>query len=77
MMMTARSFLRDSIALVVATVAGSRVALGTAAFGGMFSAAVVGTLPMPVMYDVVQGVPERVAGKLGGEPAQVPVERAP
>ncbi len=73
-MMTALSFLLGIIPLVVATGAGagSRVALGTAVFGGMLAATVVGTLLIPVMYYVVQGVREKVKGKLGGKPAEVP-----
>jgi len=74
-MMTALSFLLGILPLVVATGAGagSRVALGTAVFGGMLAATVVGTLLIPVMYYVVQGVREKVKGWLGGKPAAVPV----
>jgi HAE1 family hydrophobic/amphiphilic exporter-1 len=64
-MMTALSFLLGIIPLVVATGAGagSRVALGTAVFGGMLAATVVGTLLIPVMYYVVQSIRERVKGQ--------------
>jgi len=73
-MMTALSFLLGILPLVVATGAGagSRVALGTAVFGGMLAATVVGTLLIPVTYYIVQGVRERVKGWLGGKPAAVP-----
>jgi HAE1 family hydrophobic/amphiphilic exporter-1 len=63
-MMTALSFLLGIIPLVVATGAGagSRVALGTAVFGGMLAATVIGTLLIPVSYYVVQGVREKLNG---------------
>jgi HAE1 family hydrophobic/amphiphilic exporter-1 len=63
-MMTALSFVLGILPLVVATGAGagSRVSLGTAVFGGMLAATVIGTLLIPVMYYVVQGVRERVKG---------------
>ena len=63
-MMTALSFLLGIFPLVIATGAGagSRVALGTAVFGGMLAATVIGTLLIPVMYFVVQGVREKVKG---------------
>ena len=78
-MMTALSFLLGIVPLVVATGAGagSRVALGTAVFGGMLAATLVGTLLIPVMYYVVQtirewikGVPARPAS--GPEPGAAP-----
>jgi HAE1 family hydrophobic/amphiphilic exporter-1 len=63
-MMTALSFLLGIVPLVVATGAGagSRVALGTAVFGGMLAATVIGTLLIPVMYYVVQATREKVKG---------------
>jgi HAE1 family hydrophobic/amphiphilic exporter-1 len=63
-MMTALSFVLGIVPLVVATGAGagSRVALGTAVFGGMLAATVIGTLLIPVMYFVVQSVREKVKG---------------
>jgi len=63
-MMTALSFVLGIIPLVVATGAGagSRVSLGTAVFGGMLAATVIGTLLIPVMYYVVQGIREKVKG---------------
>jgi hydrophobic/amphiphilic exporter-1 (mainly G- bacteria), HAE1 family len=42
--------------------AGSRVALGTAVFGGMLAATMIGTLLIPVMYFVVQSTREKVKG---------------
>ncbi len=63
-MMTALSFVLGILPLVVATGAGagSRVSLGTAVFGGMLAATVVGTLLIPVMYFVVQSIREKVKG---------------
>jgi multidrug efflux pump subunit AcrB len=60
-MMTALSFLLGILPLVVATGAGagSRVALGTAVFGGMLAATVIGILLIPVTYYVVQGIREK------------------
>jgi len=65
------------VPLVVATGAGagSRVALGTAVFGGMLAATVVGTALIPVMYFVVQGIRERIKGPMGpAEQSQPAVE---
>jgi HAE1 family hydrophobic/amphiphilic exporter-1 len=63
-MMTALSFVLGIFPLVVATGAGagSRVSLGTAVFGGMLAATVIGTLLIPVMYFVVQSIREKVKG---------------
>jgi len=68
-MMTALSFLLGIVPLVVTTGAGagSRVALGTAVFGGMLAATVVGTALIPVMYYVVQVIREKVKGPMGTE----------
>ena len=70
-MMTALSFVLGIIPLVVATGAGagSRVSLGTAVFGGMLAATVVGTLLIPVMYFVVQSIREKVKGSPKTAPA--------
>jgi HAE1 family hydrophobic/amphiphilic exporter-1 len=72
-MMTALSFILGIIPLVVASGAGagSRVSLGTAVMGGMLAATVIGTLLIPAMYFVVQGVRERVKGR----PAEVDLEQ--
>jgi HAE1 family hydrophobic/amphiphilic exporter-1 len=78
-MMTALSFLLGIVPLVVATGAGagSRVALGTAVFGGMLAATVVGILLIPVTYYVVQGVRERVKGLVRGHGRRPAGPRAP
>jgi HAE1 family hydrophobic/amphiphilic exporter-1 len=70
-MMTALSFLLGIIPLVVATGAGagSRVALGTAVFGGMLAATVIGILLIPVTYYVVQWIREKVTGRGVAVPA--------
>jgi len=71
-MMTALSFLLGIVPLVVASGAGagSRVALGTAVFGGMLAATVVGILLIPVTYFVVQTLREQVNALLGGKRQQ-------
>ena len=63
-MMTALSFVFGVVPLVVATGAGaaSRNALGTPVFGGMITAALIGTFIVPVFYLAVQSVAERLAG---------------
>jgi HAE1 family hydrophobic/amphiphilic exporter-1 len=81
-MMTALSFLLGIFPLVVATGAGagSRVALGTAVFGGILAATVVGTLLIPVLYFLVQWLRERVKGTpraAGGQRAASPEAAAP
>jgi len=70
-MMTALSFLLGIFPLVIASGAGagSRVALGTAVFGGMLAATVIGILLIPVAYFLVQGVREQVNAMLGGKAA--------
>jgi HAE1 family hydrophobic/amphiphilic exporter-1 len=69
-MMTALSFLLGIFPLIIATGAGagSRVALGTAVFGGMLAATVVGILLIPVTYFIVQGIREKVNSLLEGKP---------
>jgi len=59
-LMTAFSFILGVIPLVVASGAGaaSRWALGTAVFGGMLAATVLGVFLIPVLYVVVQGTSE-------------------
>jgi multidrug efflux pump subunit AcrB len=56
--------------LVIATGAGaaSRVSLGLAVFGGTIMAAVAGTLLVPVFFQMVQGLRE----KIHGGPTQFP-----
>ena len=60
-LMTAFSFILGVIPLVIATGAGanSRRALGTAVFGGMLVATIIGVILIPVLYVVVQRVGER------------------
>ncbi|HEY3094010.1 MAG TPA: multidrug efflux RND transporter permease subunit [Vicinamibacterales bacterium] len=60
-LMTSFAFLLGVLPLVVATGAGasSRRALGTAVFGGMATATLVGLFIIPVLYVVVQRVADR------------------
>jgi len=69
-LMTSFAFLLGVLPLVVATGAGaaSRRALGTAVFGGMAAATLLGVFILPILYVVIQRFAER------GEPARV--ERA-
>ena len=66
-MMTSFSFLLGVLPLVIAEGAGaaSRRALGTAVFGGMLAASVVGIFLIPVLYVAFQSLREKVKG--GGE----------
>lgn len=61
-LMTALSTLIGTVPLVIATGAGAvaRRALGTAVFGGMLMATILGVLMVPVFYVVVQKVTEKV-----------------
>ena len=63
-LMTAFSFIFGVVPLVVATGAGaiSRRDLGTAVFGGMLVATVVGVLMIPVFFVVVEKLREKVKG---------------
>ncbi len=63
-MMTAFSFILGVLPLVLATGAGAsaRRSLGTAVFGGMIVAAVLGTLLIPAFYVMVQYFRERMKG---------------
>ncbi|MHC5083142.1 MAG: efflux RND transporter permease subunit [Planctomycetota bacterium] len=60
-LMTALSFVLGVVPLVVATGAGavSRRALGTAVFGGMVAATVIGVFLMPVFYVLIQRTTEK------------------
>ena len=64
-LMTAFSAILGYIPLVLASGAGaaSRRSLGTACFGGMLLATVLGVLLIPVLYVVVQSLAERARGK--------------
>ncbi|MCH2206047.1 MAG: multidrug efflux RND transporter permease subunit [Lentisphaerales bacterium] len=59
-MMTALSFILGILPLVIATGAGasSRRSLGTAVFGGMFMATVIGTLFIPSFFQLIQHIRE-------------------
>ena len=76
LLMTTFSFILGVIPLVLATGAGSgsRTALGTAVFGGMLLATVLGVVFIPVFYVVVQKLrdrrmPQTEGGPSGAEPA--------
>lgn len=64
-LMTAFSDIFGWFPLVIAVGAGaaSRQALGTAVFGGMIAATVIGLLFIPVLYVLVQGLIDRLSGK--------------
>jgi hydrophobic/amphiphilic exporter-1 (mainly G- bacteria), HAE1 family len=64
-LMTALSFVFGTVPLVIASGAGAnaRRDLGTAVFGGMLVATVVGILMIPVFYVVVQKITEKVSGR--------------
>jgi multidrug efflux pump subunit AcrB len=70
-LMTAFSFVLGVIPLVIASGAGaaSRIALGTAVFGGMLMATLAGVFMIPFMYRIVQETAYRLGAK--------PVEPAP
>jgi HAE1 family hydrophobic/amphiphilic exporter-1 len=63
-LMTALSFVFGVVPLVIATGAGavSRRDLGTAVFGGMLMATIVGVLMIPVFYVAVQAMTEKISG---------------
>ncbi len=74
LLMTAFSFILGVVPLVVATGAGSgsRTALGTAVFGGMSLATVLGVIFIPVFYVVVQKLRDPsmpLPDAAGGEPS--------
>jgi len=75
-LMTAFSFLLGVIPLVIATGAGaaSRRSLGTAVFGGMLIATLIGIFWIPVLYIFVMKV---FGGKTGSKPASEPPPPAP
>jgi HAE1 family hydrophobic/amphiphilic exporter-1 len=64
-LMTALSFVFGVVPLVIATGAGavSRQDLGTAVFGGMLMATIVGVLMIPIFYVTVQLITEKIFGK--------------
>jgi HAE1 family hydrophobic/amphiphilic exporter-1 len=67
--MTAVSFILGIMPLVVASGAGAfgQRSLGITVLGGMLAALLIGTFFIPGFYAIVQGVRERVKGKLGME----------
>ena len=64
-LMTAFSFILGVIPLVIASGAGarSRVSLGTAVFGGMGLATILGVFFIPLLYVIVQSMAERGAAQ--------------
>jgi len=64
-LMTAFSFILGVIPLVIASGAGarSRVSLGTAVFGGMGLATILGVFFIPLLYVIVQSLAERGRGR--------------
>jgi len=73
-LMTALSFVLGTLPLIIATGAGagSRKALGSAVFGGMVLATILGVMLTPALYRMIQGLSE----KLGGAPKTVAVAAA-
>jgi HAE1 family hydrophobic/amphiphilic exporter-1 len=63
--MTSFAFILGLLPLVIAVGAGaaSRRAVGTAVFGGMIAASVIGVFVIPMLYVVFQWLRERVARK--------------
>jgi HAE1 family hydrophobic/amphiphilic exporter-1/multidrug efflux pump len=63
-MMTAFAFLLGVVPLVIAHGAGAnaRASIGTAVFGGMLIASVIGVFFIPMLYVLVQGLAYRVGG---------------
>jgi len=63
-LMTALSFVLGTLPLIIATGAGagSRKSLGTAVFGGMVVATILGVLLTPALYRMIQGFAEMVSG---------------
>ena len=79
-LMTALSFLLGVIPLVIASGAGanSRVSLGTAVFGGMLAATIIGVFMIPLLYVVVQTVAEKLGGKKSAPtPQPTPTPQTP
>jgi multidrug efflux pump subunit AcrB len=67
-MMTSFAFIAGLIPLVIATGAGmlSRRGVGTAVFGGMLAASLVGIFVIPLLYVVFQHSREKVKAWVGG-----------
>jgi multidrug efflux pump len=79
-MMTALSFLLGVIPLLTANGAGaaSQKAIGTAVFGGMLAATVIGVMLVPVLYALMQELREWIKGffKGGSQPPENPTTPA-
>jgi multidrug efflux pump subunit AcrB len=75
-MMTSLAFIAGLYPLVVAEGASmlSRRGVGTAVFGGMIAAALVGIFMIPVLYVVFQWLREKLKGQPKVPPAKAPVE---
>ena len=73
-MMTSFAFIAGLVPLVIATGAGmlSRRGVGTAVFGGMLAASIVGIFFIPVLYVIFQWLRERIKGLGGGKPSGKP-----
>ena len=69
-MMTSFAFIAGLVPLVIAEGAGmlSRRGVGTAVFGGMLAAALIGIFLIPVLYVVFQWLRERVKAWGGAAP---------
>jgi multidrug efflux pump subunit AcrB len=77
-MMTSFAFIAGLIPLVIAEGAGmmSRRGVGTAVFGGMLAAAILGIFLIPLLYVVFQWTREKVKG-LGGEKSKTDLHPPP
>ncbi|MBV9629539.1 MAG: efflux RND transporter permease subunit [Xanthobacteraceae bacterium] len=73
-MMTSFAFIAGLVPLVIATGAGmlSRRGVGTAVFGGMLAASILGIFFIPVLYVIFQWLRERIKGLGGGKPSGKP-----
>ncbi|MGJ8582766.1 MAG: efflux RND transporter permease subunit [Marinosulfonomonas sp.] len=71
-MMTALSFLLGVVPLLVASGAGaaSQKAIGTAVFGGMLAATLIGVILVPVLYVVMQSAREKIKSLIGATPKE-------
>jgi multidrug efflux pump subunit AcrB len=78
-LMTAFAFILGVVPLMIATGAGaaSRQAIGTAVFYGMLGNTILGLLITPVLYVSIQGVTEKLFGKMAGGTPIEKTEPAP
>ena len=72
-MMTALSFLLGVVPLLVASGAGaaSQKAIGTAVFGGMLAATVIGVILIPILYVLLQSMREKIKGTAAATDAKM------